>query len=222
MLNYLVKSLAKDTSIMKLYEEFRLYENLWEGNKQQNTEVLNEANSEQQLRGFLRFRKGMSCPGGCGKILNTEADYKKHINNCTEIHNILYCRPAVALAKEEGWDADLLKNISALAYLAYINKHMECEICGKELSIEDRKPDHKHSKETERKHRTGEGSFRGVLCDNCNRLLGKFEKIGRDTVSKYFNYLEEADTKIEIFNKRPISELVYELTSTDANDVSTI
>lgn len=86
---------------MKLHEEFKLYENMWEVSEQQNTEVLTEANFEQQLKGFLRFRKGISCPGGCGETFSTEADYEKHINTCSEIQNILYCRPAVAMAKKQ-------------------------------------------------------------------------------------------------------------------------
>ena len=203
---------------MQLHEEFKLYENLWEDGKQQNAEILNEANSEQQLRGFLRFKKGMHCPGGCGKILNTKSDYKKHINSCNNMHQILYCRPAVILANKEGWNADLLPNISALAYLAYVNKQEKCELCGKGLLIDSRRPDHKRSEESERRHETGEGKFRGVLCDTCNMMLGNLEKIGRDTISKYFNYLDEADAKIEAFNKKPIVELIAELDINEDND----
>ena len=102
---------------MKLHEEFKLYENMW--GETQNTKVLTEANFAQQLKGFLSFKKGMTCPGGCGETFNTEADYKNHINACNEIQNILYCRPAVAMAKKAGWSADVLPNISALIPLLY-------------------------------------------------------------------------------------------------------
>ena len=202
---------------MKLHEEFRLWENMWEVSKQQNAKALNEANFAQQLKGFLGFKKGMSCPGGCGKHFSTKADYEKHINSCSKIQDILYHRKAVILANKSGWKADMLSNISALAFIAYINKHTKCELCGNELAIKKRRPDHVHVKDSEVRRGTGEGGFRGVLCDECNTALGKFEKIGRDRINEY---LDKASIKIEQFNNKPVAELINEIAA--SQDEATI
>ena len=187
-MNYKVK-----TPFMELYEELS---------------TLNEANFTQQLKGFLSFRNGMSCPGGCGKQFNAKADYEKHINSCTKIQDILYHRKAVIMANKAGWSADVLSNISALAYIAYINKHAKCELCDAPLTIEHRRPDHEHTSNSEAGRGTGEGGFRGVLCDKCNTALGKFEKIG---VKKINDYLNNASAKIEQFNNSPVTELINEI-----------
>lgn len=94
---------------------------------------------------------------------------------------------------------------------------MNCELCGTPISVKNRRPDHEHFKHSEDRNGTGEGSFRGVLCNKCNLALGAFENIG---VKRINDYLDSARSKVEQFNKRPIAELINDVALD--NDKNTI
>ena len=149
-----------------------------------NEEALTEASPEQQIGGFLSysFNKGR-CPGeGCEKKFprkrgtSAKAQYIDHVLSCDKVKDTLYKRPALIYTKNADEVADVLDNISAGKLIDYINTNNKCEICGIELERTDLRVDHKHAQEVERKHgyRVG-GTFRGMLCNQCNLLLGQIE-----------------------------------------------
>lgn len=182
---------------MQLYEEFKLYENLWEHNKHKNPEVLTEANPAQQLNGMFGFNR--ECPG-CGMKFTADKDCAIHALDCEKAKELLSKRSAIVRVSTTGHDFDYMPNISALALIKYINEHAVCEICGTPLStLDDRRPDHKHLSDTSPVPGVGRGSFRGVLCNSCNLMLGTFEKKKLD-INKIATYLNNASAKIAQFN----------------------
>lgn len=189
---------------MKLFEEFKLYENMWDTN---NTDCLHEAipsNQLSQIAGNLLFnnrknilygstkgKRPVACPGvvnGCDKSFLKADDYNAHIVNCDKARKH-FNYPARVKNKKVKRKLDIMDNITAGALLNYLEQYTNCELCGATLTMKERRPDHYHLE----LHGDGAGSghFRGVLCDRCNTFIGTLESllidygIDIDKITKY-------------------------------------
>jgi hypothetical protein len=184
---------------MKLHEEFKLYENMWEATEQEYNDALNEANLAQQFNGLFSF-KG-ECPG-CSTEFSSDKDCALHVLECDKAKELLSKRSAVIETKEAGHAFDCMTNISAWAFMKYVTEHDVCELCGAQLTtLDERRPDHRHLSNTSPVNGAGTGYFRGVLCNSCNLMLGTFEKKKLD-IDKIAAYLNSAGTKISDFNNK--------------------
>ena len=162
-------------------------------------DALNEANLAQQFNGLFNFDG--KCLG-CGAEFATTEECISHMLGCDEARELLSHRDAVIKVGKSGHSIDAFNNISVLAFMKYISEQTTCELCKKPIAeIKDRRPDHKNLGKVEHKHikDVGIGSFRGVLCNSCNTLLGKIEKLDAGDikgVDKIKTYLDGAETKI--------------------------
>lgn len=63
-------------------------------------------------------------------------------------------------------------------------KQNKCDLCGREVVS-------RHLKHIDHCHDTGK--IRGVLCCNCNTLIGRVEKVGLHVIPKIKDYLENSE-----------------------------
>lgn len=142
---------------------------------------LNEVNLTHQIRGNLSFKyNNGKCPG-CGTQFTDKNDYRNHLaNDCeaAETKRALDALPARVKIGHGGRSWDTLTNINAGDFRNYIKTHNVCEICGNDKELH---PDHKHAEDG-----SHTGTFRGVLCNKCNLLLGQLEP-RLDTVLNYLD-----------------------------------
>ena len=79
-------------------------------------------------------------------------------------------------------------NVSRNFIEEYRTNHQACEICGKQETKTARNGSYKGNRTqrlcVDHDHQTNE--FRGLLCDSCNKLLGKYEKY-KDEIDYYLN-----------------------------------
>lgn len=164
---------------------------------------LNEANLAQQFNGLFNFNG--ECPG-CGDKFDDENAVATHILGCDKAKKLLSRRSAIIKVNKSGQSFDSLNNISAWAFMKYVNERTECELCHKSLAdIKDRRPDHKQLSRSSQVQGIGTGSFRGVLCNDCNTLLGKVEKLSEKSkpgIDVIKDYLVGAREKIAQFNNQ--------------------
>lgn len=152
-------------------------------------DALNEASNQYQIPDSFKYRRvGGICPGCHQKIAGATA-YEQHItgffrkNDTGKSEWIEGCADALKLIADTdmpakvkvgkaGHSYDNMTNISAAELLKYRATHRACEICGtKACADAELVYDHEHSNNGEHS-----GKFRGVLCNQCNLLLGQLER----------------------------------------------
>ncbi len=170
---------------MKLFEEFKLYENMWEDTNAGDLVGDIPANQQNQIAGDLRFsarrraegKVPVSCPGmadGCDKSFLKADEYNAHIVTCKKARKH-FTHKAIVKNKKTERRLDIMDNITSGELLDYLEQHTKCELCGTPLAMKDRRPDHYHLEI--REDGVGNGHFRGVLCNRCNTFIGCLEKL---------------------------------------------
>jgi hypothetical protein len=132
---------------------------------------LNEASDHYRIPPRIKFSQvGGKCPAkGCIHEFDNKREYEQHITDgCNKVKNMLAKMPARIKVGKAGHSYDELTNITEEDMLKYLSEHSACEICGKTGDIH---PDHKHANDG-----SHTGTFRGVLCNQCNLLLGQLER----------------------------------------------
>lgn len=166
---------------------------------------LDEASNQYNIPDELKYNKQKgNCPG-CGEHFNTAKDYEQHItgyyklNDKNEYEWIDGCEealkaieatnmPARTKVGKAGHSHDEMNNISAADLLRYKAKHRTCEICGaREKKDTELVYDHAHAKDG-----SHSGQFRGILCNQCNLLIGQLERsISKQNSMPYDEYLSK-------------------------------
>ena len=144
---------------------------------------LSEASDHYRIPPHLKFsRVNGKCPG-CFTEFDKQQEYEQHLmQDCNKVLTSLKMPARVKVGKK-GHSYDELTNITEEEMLDYVAKHPTCEICGD--NTVGVRPDHKHNKDS-----SHSGTFRGVLCNRCNLLLGALErKIGHSNSLPYGEYL---------------------------------
>lgn len=77
-------------------------------------------------------------------------------------------------------------NITNKELTAYFNTHLNCEICGKSIEESVKYKGKYASKRLCIDHDHKTNTFRGLLCQACNRQLGWYEK-NKESITKYLN-----------------------------------
>ena len=149
-------------------------------------DLLNEANLRHQVPPRIKYgRVNGKCPA-CEKHFSDPDTYEQHIINDKECRDeIIATAPARIKVGKKGHSYDEMTNITAAGLLDYMAKHQVCEICGDNSPEAGIHPDHIHANDSSHL-----GTFRGVLCTQCNLLLGQIERrIGKQNSMHYEEYL---------------------------------
>ena len=190
---------------MKLFEEFELYENMWNDNAIVNKRIYIPANQLNQIAGNLLFsrrkkalygssrdKRPVTCPGeadGCAESFLDIDEYNAHIVNCKKARKY-FNYPARIKNKKAERRLDIIENKTAGELLNELDQHTKCELCEVPIDMEARRPDHYHLEVGA--NGVGNGHFRGILCDRCNTFMGKLEKLLIDdgvNIDKITEYL---------------------------------
>lgn len=130
-----------------------------------------------QLNGHLTFHKR-----GYKPIYRKCPNCQKDFRVPTDQENQIYC--SMKCFREDQKKRKTVYGIQKAKIDSYIKKQTVCEICGKDLTLQQSYYDRKNQKFTrvsyclDHNHTTGK--FRGILCQSCNRNLGWYEARERE------------------------------------------
>lgn len=132
-------------------------------------DILNHSLLQYTIPPAYKYTKTKGVCPGCKTTHKSQEEYERHvIKDCAKAKSLFDSTnmPARIKVGKAEHSFDILTNITEKELIDYMVDHQRCEICGG-VGVH---PDHRHSKDG-----THSGTFRGVLCDDCNLLLGRLE-----------------------------------------------
>lgn len=161
---------------------------------------IDESSSQHYVPPEFKYRaKNKTCPG-CGRNDFKDAqEYEQHIlgfydkeynwvNGCAKAIEAIadMQTPAKIKVGKKDHSYDEMTNMTTGQLVKYRAKNRSCEICGaKEGPNIKLVCDHEHTPGS-----SHSGTFRGILCSQCNLLLGQLERrINKQNPMHYEEYL---------------------------------
>lgn len=144
-------------------------------------------NHAKSLHPIFSFENTCGICPGCGQqFSDSRSSYIGHLNKCTSFKDIKFSvAPIAALTGEK--EGVILQNISKENLFQYRDQIDKCEICHTPFESRKKNIDHDHKT----------NYFRGILCRNCNTMLGWLEN-HEDAIQ---TYRTNAKNKIADYNK---------------------
>ena len=142
-----------------------------------NTRACSKCKLEKTLDSFYKTSNGIYFRGECKKCSNARSRDQYHNNRVAALHTKLQYHLSVNYKlTAEAWEALFVKQNGACA----ICKQPETKFNNKSQQLQKLCVDHNHKT----------GKVRGLLCNNCNQILGRLNE-NRDTIRRMYWYLEK-------------------------------